>query len=105
MVLEASGHYQAPVVQFLEEHQYLLIIVNPVISHRAESYSLQKVKTDAIDAYRLCELYYKEDLEPYKKRGIQLLNLRNLIRQHGEYNGNVCSNQAAISSSIRSNIS
>nr|WP_227522131.1 IS110 family transposase [Bacillus solitudinis] len=42
---------------------------------------LRKVKTDAIDSYRLCELYYKEDLEPYKKRGIQLLNLRNLTRQ------------------------
>jgi hypothetical protein len=40
------------------------------------------VKTDAVDAYRLCELYYKEELEPYKKRGIRLLNLRNLTRQH-----------------------
>lgn len=26
-------------------------------------------------------MYYKEELEPYKKRGIQLLNLRNLTRQ------------------------
>jgi hypothetical protein len=26
-------------------------------------------------------LFYKEELEPYKKRGIQLLNLRNLTRQ------------------------
>ncbi len=34
-----------------------------------------------IDAYHLCELFYKEELEPYKKRGVQLLNLRNLTRQ------------------------
>ncbi|MFC0562237.1 IS110 family transposase, partial [Halalkalibacter alkalisediminis] len=87
VVLEATGHYHAPVVQFLEERQYLLIIVNPLISHRAKSSSLRKVKTDAIDAYRLCELYYKEDLEPYKKRGIQLLNLRNLTRQHENITG------------------
>lgn len=87
VVLEATGHYHAPVVQFLEEHQYLIIIVNPLISHRAKSSSLRKVKTDAIDAYRLCELYYKEDLEPYKKRGIQLLNLRNLTRQHENITG------------------
>jgi transposase len=87
VVLEASGHYHAPVVQFLEEHQYLLIIVNPLISHRAKSSSLRKVKTDAIDAFRLCELYYKEDLEPYKKRGIQLLNLRNLTRQRENMTG------------------
>lgn len=39
------------------------------------------VKTDAIDAYHLCELFYKEELEPYKKRGVQLLNLRILTRQ------------------------
>ncbi|MBM7663542.1 transposase, partial [Bacillus mesophilus] len=87
VVLESTGHYHVPVVQFLENHQYLLIIVNPLISHRAKSSSLRKVKTDAVDAYRLCELYYKEDLEPYKKRGIQLLNLRNLTRQHDNITG------------------
>ncbi|MBV7507397.1 IS110 family transposase, partial [Bacillus sp. sid0103] len=82
IVLEATGHYHTPVVQFFEDRNYLLIIVNPLISYRAKSSSLRKVKTDIIDANHLCELYYKEDLEPYKKRGIQLLNLRNLTRQH-----------------------
>lgn len=78
---ESTGHYHTPVIQFLEEQKYVYIIVNPLISHRAKSSSLRKVKTDAIDAYHLCELFYKEELEPYKKRGIQLLNLRNLTRQ------------------------
>jgi transposase len=87
VVLETTGHYHAPVVQFLEEYHYLLIIVNPLISHKAKSSSLRKVKTDAVDAYRLCELYYKEDLEPYKRRGIQLLNLRNLTRQQENITG------------------
>jgi transposase len=45
------------------------------------------MKTDIIDARHLCELYYKEDLEPYKQRGIQLLNLRNLTRQHENITG------------------
>lgn len=65
----------------MEEHNYVYIVVNPLISHRAKSSSLRKVKTNAVDAYHLCELFYKEELEPYKKRGIQLLNLRNLTRQ------------------------
>lgn len=82
VVLESTGHYHKPVVQYLDERHYLLIIVNPLISHKAKSSSLRKVKTDAVDAYRLCELFYKEELEPYKKRGIRLLNLRNLTRQH-----------------------
>ncbi|MEH7097960.1 IS110 family transposase [Neobacillus vireti] len=81
VVLESTGHYHLPVIQFLDEQKYIYIIVNPLISHRAKSSSLRKVKTDAIDAYHLCELFYKEELEPYKKRGIQLLNLRNLTRQ------------------------
>ncbi|MED3554300.1 IS110 family transposase [Cytobacillus praedii] len=81
VVLESTGHYHIPVIQFLEEQNYVYIVVNPLISHRAKSSSLRKVITDAIDAYHLCELYYKEELVPYKKRGIQLLNLRNLTRQ------------------------
>ncbi|MFB5281018.1 IS110 family transposase [Peribacillus sp. Hz7] len=87
IVLEATGHYHTPIVQYFEDRGYLLIIVNPLISYRAKSSSLRKVKTDIIDAYHLCGLYYKEDLEPYKQRGIQLLNLRNLTRQHENITG------------------
>ena len=82
VILESTGHYHAPIIQFLEEQNYLYIMVNPLLSYQEKKSSLRKVKTDAIDAFHLCELYYKEDLEPYKKRGIQLLNLRNLTRQH-----------------------
>ncbi|EFV74611.1 hypothetical protein HMPREF1013_05068 [Bacillus sp. 2_A_57_CT2] len=81
VVLESTGHYHFPVIQFLEEQCFVYIVVNPLISHRAKSSSLRKVKTDTIDSFHLCELFYKEELEPYKKRGIQLLNLRNLTRQ------------------------
>ncbi len=87
IVLESTGHYHTPVVQYFEERGYLLIIINPLISYRAKSSNLRKVKTDLIDAYHLCELYYKEELEPYKRRGIQLLNLRNLTRQHENVTG------------------
>jgi len=62
-------------------------MVNPLVSYRAKSSSLRKVKTDIIDARHLCEMFYKEDLEPCKQRGIQLLNLRNLTRQHENITG------------------
>lgn len=45
VVLESTGHYHSPVLQFLEEKKYVYIIVNPLISHRAKSSSLRKVKT------------------------------------------------------------
>ncbi|MFE5431745.1 IS110 family transposase, partial [Peribacillus simplex] len=81
VILESTGHYHSPVIQYLEEQGILYILLNPIISYQAKKSSLRKVKTDAIDAYQLCVLYYKEDLEPHKIRGIQLLDLRNLSRQ------------------------
>ncbi len=82
VILESTGHYHTPIIQCLEESQYLYILVNPIISHQAKKTSLRKVKTDAFDAYQLCILYYKEEFEPYKKRGLRLLNLRTLSRQY-----------------------
>ncbi|WP_419871425.1 IS110 family transposase [Candidatus Pristimantibacillus sp. PTI5] len=87
VVLEATGHYHSPVVQFLDEHQYLYIIINPLISHQAKKTNLRKVKTDVADAYQLGELFYKEELEPYKKRGQYLMNLRYLTRQYESLTG------------------
>jgi transposase len=81
VILESTGHYHTPVIQFLEEQGVLYILLNPIISYQAKKSSLRKVKTDAIDAYQLCVLYYKEDFESHKIRGTRLLDLRNLSRQ------------------------
>jgi transposase len=32
VVLESTGHYHTPVIQFLEEQNYVYIIVNPLIT-------------------------------------------------------------------------
>lgn len=83
VILESTGHYHASITQFLDEHNYVYILLNPLIAHEAKkSSSLRRVKTDSMDAYRLCELFYKEDFEPYKQRSIRFLNLRSLTRQH-----------------------
>ena len=88
VILESTGHYHTPVIQLFRGARIFIILLSIHLSHiRARSSSLRKVKTDAIDAYHLCELYYKEELEPYKKRGIQLLNLRNLTRQQENITG------------------
>jgi len=87
IVLESTGHYHTPIMQYFGDRGYLLIVVNPLISFRTKSSSLRKVKTDVIDSHHLCELYYNEELEPYKQRGIQFLNLRNLTRQHENITG------------------
>ena len=81
VILESTGHYHTPIIQCLEENEILYILLNPIISYQAKKSGLRKVKTDAFDAHQLCVLYYKEEFKPYKMRGIQLLNLRNLSRQ------------------------
>ncbi|WP_240419434.1 IS110 family transposase [Paenibacillus periandrae] len=34
VVLEATGRYHSPVVQFLDEHQFVHIVINPLLSHQ-----------------------------------------------------------------------
>jgi transposase len=58
----------------LDEHLYLYIVINPLISHEAKKTNLRRVKTDAADAYQLGALYCKEEFELYKKRGQHLMN-------------------------------
>jgi transposase len=87
IVMEATGHYQSPVVQFLDKHQYLNIVINPLISHNAKKTNLRRLKTDAADAQLLGMLFYKEEFEPYKKRGQHIMNLRFLTRQYEALTG------------------
>lgn len=82
IILEATGHYHLPILDFLESQGYSPIILNPLIAQRAKKSSLRKVKTDAKDAFHLAELFYKEDFEPTKERNLQLMNLRHLTREH-----------------------
>ncbi|NMP23531.1 IS110 family transposase [Sulfobacillus sp. DSM 109850] len=80
VILESTGPYHVPVVRFLEDHGYAYILLNPLIPYQAKQSSLRKVKTDAVDAYRLGQLFYKEELAPVRRRGKQLLDLRHLTR-------------------------
>ncbi|NGQ94521.1 IS110 family transposase, partial [Brevibacillus sp. SYP-B805] len=82
IILEATGHYHLPVTDFLEQHELTFIVLNPLISYQARKVTLRKVKTDQSDAYKLAALYYKEEFEPFKKRNVQLLNIRALAREH-----------------------
>ena len=54
VILESTGHYHTPVIQYLEEQGILYILLNPIISYQEKKTSLRKVKTDVIDAYQLC---------------------------------------------------
>src|SRR5690625_4033675 len=82
IIFESTGHYQEPVLHFLEDNDIAYYLVNPVISFEARKTNLRQVKTDKTDAYHSGELYYKEDFEIYQKKTDKALNLRLLTRRH-----------------------
>lgn len=44
VILESTGHYHAPVIEFLEEQNYVYIIVNPIISYQAKNRVYERSK-------------------------------------------------------------
>lgn len=81
-IFESTGHYHRTLSDYFEDQGYAYVLLNPLIAHQAQGTSLRKVKTDAQDAYRLGELFYKETLERHQPLGAETLNLRTLTRQH-----------------------
>lgn len=75
IIFESTGN--EPVLQFLEDHDISYYLINPVVAHESKKISLLRVKTDAMDAFHLGELYYKEDLEVFQRKSAQILNIRN----------------------------
>ncbi|BBH22802.1 hypothetical protein Back11_41470 [Paenibacillus baekrokdamisoli] len=39
IIFEATSHYHVPVTQFLEEHHYLYVVINPILSYQAKKSS------------------------------------------------------------------
>ncbi|MCM3273325.1 IS110 family transposase [Paenibacillus elgii] len=82
VVLEATGHYHRGLVAYLERGEYRHYIVNPLQSKRAKGTQLRKVKTDAVDAWHLAEMFYRGDIQPHRTWAEEIAELQHLTRQH-----------------------
>ncbi|MED0709697.1 IS110 family transposase [Aneurinibacillus aneurinilyticus] len=82
VILEATGHYHRIVVAHLERTGVTYFIVNPLLSKRAKSAQLRKVKTDAADAWHLAEMYYRGDVQPHRRWEDNITEIQHLTRQH-----------------------
>lgn len=82
VVLEATGHYHRSLVAYLEREGYRHYIVNPLQSKRAKGMQLRKVKTDAVDAWHLAEMFYRGDVQPHRVWAEEMAELQHLTRQH-----------------------
>lgn len=82
VVLEATGHYHRSLVAYLEREEIRHYIVNPLQSKRAKGTQLRKVKTDAVDAWHLAEMFYRGDIQPHRTWAEEVTELQHLTRQH-----------------------
>ncbi|MFM9281486.1 IS110 family RNA-guided transposase [Paenibacillus jiagnxiensis] len=82
VILEATGHYHRALVSYLDRSGYTHYIVNPLQSKRAKGTQLRKVKTDALDAWHLAEMYYRGDVKPHRTWDETFTELQHLTRQH-----------------------
>ncbi len=82
VVLEATGHYHRSLVAYLEREGHRHYIVNPLQSKRAKGAQLRKVKTDAVDACHLAEMFYRGDVRPHRTWAEEMTELQHLTRQH-----------------------
>ena len=44
VILESTGQYHSPVIQYLEDHEILYILLNPIISYQAKRLQFNKGK-------------------------------------------------------------
>ena len=82
VILEATGHYHRGLVAFLKQEEIKHFIINPLQSKRAKGTQLRKVKTDAIDAWNLAEMYYRGDVKPHRTWEESYTELQCATRQH-----------------------
>lgn len=86
VVLEATGNFSKPLVEFFENEGYHVITLNPLQTHQQKKKSIRKVKTDPIDANRIAQVYYLSDFKIPSKISNTVLDLRNLCRQYEGFN-------------------
>jgi len=82
VILEATGHYHRGLVAFFTRGEIKHFIINPLQSKRAKGSKLRKVKTDAMDAWNLAEMYYRGDVKPHRTWDESYTELQHATRQH-----------------------
>ena len=82
VILEATGHYHRGLIAFFTRGEIKHFIINPLQSKRAKGTQLRKVKTDALDAWNLAEMYYRGDVKPHRTWTESYTELQHATRQH-----------------------
>lgn len=86
IVLEATGNFYKPVTQYFIDLGYSVYVLNPLQTSMEKRKSIRKIKTDPVDTYRIAQVYYTNDLKPFKEQSHDTQELRSLCRQWDGFN-------------------
>jgi transposase len=78
--VEATGHYHVPLVEFLLERGYAVVLVNPYQAAQFRRSQGAKAKTDRIDARALARFVAVSGLRAVSATDARLVGLRELTR-------------------------
>lgn len=85
IVLEATGNYSKPIVQYFQQLGYKVIVLNPLQTSAQKRKNVRKVKTDPIDTYRIAQVYYTSNNQTYRTPDTFIEELKILCRQWDEF--------------------
>jgi len=87
VVLEATGAYHLPVLNYLQRYGIFVSVINPLVMKKYSSISIRKGKTDKMDAIKIAN--YGIDnwtrLACYQASGETYEELNTLTRQYSQY--------------------
>jgi len=89
VVLEATGYYHLPILEFMKENDIFVSVVNPLVMKKYINVSLRKAKTDKIDAAKIAKfgLDHWFDLTDYRPDEKIYEELKILGRQYLQFMG------------------
>lgn len=87
IVLEATGHYSKSLVSFFESHAFPVVLLNPMLTHHQKKTSIRKIKTDAVDTFRIAQVFYLQYPKARVQMASEVLELQAYCRQADALNG------------------
>lgn len=87
IVMESTGAYHLPVLNYLKERGFFVSVVNPIVIQKYAAMNLRKVKTDPMDALTIARfgMDYWQRLVDFSPSDKTYAELRLLSRQYLHY--------------------
>lgn len=84
IIMEATAHYHQILANFFRNHNYEVIVINPIQSGALKNINIRKIKSDKTDAYNIALLYRIKNYHETIIHSDTINSIKKLCRQHKE---------------------